>query len=193
MTNRISLSLTEGRLFVLIALTVEPFTGPELSVKAAKAGINKTATGSAEWADKHLRALRDGGLIRKTGMRKDSCALHEITTAGLNALGQASALEAMSYDGSAAIAEERLRQMQVEGWTPAGDDQYTDGQMGRAAMVYVALAEGASFEQAAKDWPWDRAWLKHDAADPARSLVKAGALIAAEYDRMKRIKQISHV
>jgi hypothetical protein len=37
-----------------------------------------------------------------------------------------------------------------------------------------------------KDWPWDLSWLK-PSPDPKHNLVKAGALIAAEIDRLNRL------
>lgn len=35
-------------------------------------------------------------------------------------------------------------------------------------------------------WPWDEEWWK-PSEDPVRNLVKAGALIAAEIDRLQRV------
>jgi hypothetical protein len=35
-------------------------------------------------------------------------------------------------------------------------------------------------------WPWDQDWWK-PSPDPIRNLVKAGALIAAEIDRLQRL------
>ena len=35
-------------------------------------------------------------------------------------------------------------------------------------------------------WPWDMKWWKPSDEDPIRNLVKAGALIAAEIDRLQR-------
>ncbi len=37
-------------------------------------------------------------------------------------------------------------------------------------------------------WPWEMAWLKIS-EDPVRNLVKAGALIAAEIDRLLRLAE----
>lgn len=36
-------------------------------------------------------------------------------------------------------------------------------------------------------WPWDENWWK-PSLDPIRNLVKAGALLAAEIDRLQRSK-----
>ncbi len=97
--------------------------------------------------------------------------------------------------GCELIAEERARQINVEGWTPEHDDQHTGGQMARAAACYadVATVNVCDPECPMEDllntmaefWPWDEAWMK-PSSDPIRNLVKAGALIAAEIDRLQR-------
>lgn len=90
-------------------------------------------------------------------------------------------------DGIALIAAERQRQTTVEGWTPEHDDSHDDSQLLSAAIVYaerVRLPE--SFASTLPPmWPWAAKWWK-PSADPIRNLVKAGALIAAEIDRLNR-------
>lgn len=88
------------------------------------------------------------------------------------------------------IAEERERQIAVEGWTPEHDAEHTEGELAKAAGCY-ALAEDArrtiSREDVAKPfimWPWDASWWKPSPKDRIRELAKAGALIAAEIDRL---------
>ncbi|HYE20955.1 MAG TPA: hypothetical protein VEA69_21090 [Tepidisphaeraceae bacterium] len=97
------------------------------------------------------------------------------------------------------IAAERERQMTQEGWTPEHDDQHSEGELLKAADQYLEAADfivttgrddGDRYfhghaPQAYK-WPWDKEWWKPDWSDPIRNLVKAGALIAAEIDRLKR-------
>jgi len=82
--------------------------------------------------------------------------------------------------GALSILRERLRQSDVENWTPEHDDKYTEGQLIRAAMAY---ASGTILF-----WPedWDKGWFKP--TDEIRNLEKAGALIAAEIDRLKRLE-----
>jgi len=101
--------------------------------------------------------------------------------------------------GAELIAAERQRQMEVEGWTPAHDDRHIAGEMVKAARCYAHLAEsGARLgDQVPNEtyrgmpapvvWPWDVKWWKP--TDPIRDLVKAGALIAAEIDRLARQKK----
>jgi hypothetical protein len=97
-------------------------------------------------------------------------------------------------DGAELIAAERARQVSVEGWTPRHDDTHTDAEMTAAACCYAALARrqaDGAIKSRAEDigpptgWPWDYEWWK-PSDDPIRNLEKAGALIAAEIDRLQR-------
>lgn len=96
------------------------------------------------------------------------------------------------------IAQERRRQVTDEQFSAERDDAYTTGQLSQAAAAYAtvgsATIRGASAEEFPADmmhgegeWPddWDAEWWK-PSDDPIRNLVKAGALIAAEIDRMLR-------
>jgi hypothetical protein len=103
-------------------------------------------------------------------------------------------MEKNKMTGIELIAAERQRQMEVEGWTPDHDDEHGDFQMIDAAMCYACRAtHDISSEYAALPskpfppdaWPWDGNWWK-PSDDPVRNLVKAGALIAAEIDRIQR-------
>lgn len=95
-------------------------------------------------------------------------------------------------DGATMIAAERRRQVKTEGWTAEHDDDWEDGQLGRAAEAYRLAASGMLAGSTAKTWkvpphiwPWAHCWWK-PSDDPIRNLVKAGALIAAEIDRLRR-------
>lgn len=90
------------------------------------------------------------------------------------------------------IAEERHRQINDEGWTSEHDDQHDTAQLSGAAACYaIAANELASpvpyiNQPTPSLWPWSLEWWK-PGNDPVRCLVKAGALIAAEIDRLQRI------
>lgn len=88
--------------------------------------------------------------------------------------------------GAIRIAMERQRQIDQEGWTPAHDDGHIHGELAAAAISYAMYADpdGAG-ENAVDFWPWERSWWK-PSDDPIRNLEKAGALIAAEIDRLQR-------
>ena len=89
------------------------------------------------------------------------------------------------------IAEERARQISAEGWTPGHDDEHTDDEMPKAALCYIEEAIWGLYPLADMnphpDWPWEPKWWKP--SEPIRNLVKAGALIAAEIDRLIRAGQ----
>jgi len=95
--------------------------------------------------------------------------------------------------GSELIAEERQRQITAEGYTPEHDDRHKDFEMGKAAESYLSAVVTPDEEgdengkvRPSWDWPWDKEWWK-PSKDPVRNLVKAGALIAAEIDRLQRL------
>jgi hypothetical protein len=87
--------------------------------------------------------------------------------------------------GAELIAEERQRQLQVEGWTPEHDAQYSNYELVAAAREYLNIEVGAE-EPPSKHWPWDEEWWK-PSNNHVRNLTKAGALIAAEIDRVRAI------
>jgi len=88
--------------------------------------------------------------------------------------------------GAERIAEERKRQIAEEGWTADHDDNLEDGDLALAGASYV-LATVKRYEiMSQKCWPWDWKWYKPTPDDKIRQLTKAGALIAAEIDRLER-------
>lgn len=90
--------------------------------------------------------------------------------------------------GAERIAAERQRQIEVEGWTADHDAEHTDGELRYAAAWYARRAMKGSHPMTnpvPDGWPWDPSWWK-PSADPIRNLEKAGALIAAEIDRLER-------
>ena len=92
------------------------------------------------------------------------------------------------------ISDERMRQILQEGWTPEHDDEYEAFEIVKAAVTYASIIEMVSSGQhdlARKVpplWPWDAARWK-PSEDPIRNLEKAGALIAAEIDRLLRLRE----
>ena len=80
------------------------------------------------------------------------------------------------------VAAERRRQIEVEGWTPEHDDEHVAGELATAGASYALVAVGYGL-LALRTWPWP-AGLKP--TTPRRDLVKAGALILAEIERLDR-------
>lgn len=90
------------------------------------------------------------------------------------------------------IAEERERQIDVEGFTKEGDDDYQEEQLARAAACY-AIPKGNRSSWVKTLWPFLPVWFKpaedhqNETKDRIRELVKAGALIVAEIERLQRL------
>ncbi|WP_141105585.1 MULTISPECIES: hypothetical protein [unclassified Rhizobium] len=104
------------------------------------------------------------------------------------------------------VVAERRRQIDAEGWTVEHDDQHTDYSISRAAAVYALMAsEACKANRAVMDgfkrassvpaeisslWPlaWRMDWLKPHSR--RNDLVRAGALILAEIERLDRLSEV---
>ena len=114
----------------------------------------------------------------------------------------------MSEEGARRIMRERRRQVQQEGWTEDHDDNRANGELAWAAVCYAAPERVFTLNKGVT--PLDPVISFHDpwpqTFDPAfdkrpsvkrkpstrariRALEKAGALIAAEIDRLLRLKE----
>ena len=82
------------------------------------------------------------------------------------------------------VTAERRRQIEVEGWTPEHDDEHSAHALAEAAACYCLSSAGKPFDYFETTWPWERWWFK--ASGTRRDLVKAGALILAEVERLDR-------
>ncbi len=88
------------------------------------------------------------------------------------------------------VQAERRRQVEAEGWTPEHDDLYCAAELPRAAAAYIL--NGAN-DEAPAIWPFSAKWWKPTSA--RRDLIKAGALILAEIERLDRAapgKEVGH-
>ena len=87
------------------------------------------------------------------------------------------------------IAEERRRQVKSEGFDASHDDKWINGEMADAAASYAMSATRPGTRTnhwfPADLWPWDRSWWKP--ATKRIDLIKAGALILAELERLDRL------
>jgi hypothetical protein len=92
--------------------------------------------------------------------------------------------------GAELIAQERKRQVNDEGWTSMHDNQHKNGELASVAVCYILNAV-YNFNQIEHRpgvwWPnnWDVKFWKP--RDQISDLVRAGALIAAEIDRLQRL------
>lgn len=89
------------------------------------------------------------------------------------------------------IAQERQRQIEKEGWSTEHDKSHTNNELAWAAACYAAPESifrilggygGGPFYS--NPWPWSEEWDKRKQHGRLKQLVIAGALIAAEIDRL---------
>ena len=93
------------------------------------------------------------------------------------------------------IAAERKRQIEIEGWDAENDSRHNKNQLARAAACYALDERSRRLETRLglklfkRLWPYDLLWWKPTPENRIRELEKAGALIAAEIDRLQRIEK----
>lgn len=123
-----------------------------------------------------------------------------LIAAARNALPGLLALTRRGLEAEGAVAEiaaERRRQIEAESWSPDHDDRHTRGELARAASCYAVVGGmGDSTRDhyrpghpprscaTGQGWPWDAEWWKPK--DRRRDLIRAGALIVAEIERLDR-------
>lgn len=95
--------------------------------------------------------------------------------------------------GAELIAAERQRQIEKKGHTVEQDDRYEDGELLHGAESYIEASKWhgeADFKRYDLDdspWPWDQGFNPGEPVDAILCLTKAGAMLAAEIDRLQRI------
>lgn len=97
------------------------------------------------------------------------------------------------------IAEERQRQIEKEGWTKEHDAQHVNNELANAAATYAMdpecrealtkLVYDCELTKIPPTWPWSDELYKPSPDDRIKELMKAGALIAAEIDRLNSEKE----
>ena len=91
--------------------------------------------------------------------------------------------------GAERIAAERERQVSAEGWSAEHDATHRKQELAIAAAVYAMpepMRENTVLGRSLRHifWPWGSHWWKPSPDDRVKELAKAGALIAAEIDRL---------
>ena len=100
------------------------------------------------------------------------------------------------------VAAERKRQIEQEDWNDSHDDTHIDGQLAKAAACYAHFAALPDFSRETINaslpdvppvfllrwWPWDRDFWKPK--DRRHDLIRAGALIVAEIERLDRATKL---
>lgn len=139
-----------------------------------------------EDADKDLETLRQR-IVELEDAEQKLCAANVTLDARAElAERHMAGLEPRTVTAAAVdVLAERQRQVSAEGWTAAHDDEYEHGELADAAGCYALSSE--LFDCAGeppRPWPWSDEWWKPTSR--RRDLVKAGALILAEIERIDR-------
>lgn len=171
-------------------------TGDEMEAEAAA-----SARGPGSMAEVVERVMRQRHAAQNAGGTTGVLIPFEEVDALLVAGAAASCLK----DGVAIITAERIRQCASvgeggEGWSPSHDDDHDGGELAMAAATYAGAAGRMAIEPH-RLWPFDPKWWKGpdpvvawgdeskgytSRAQRIRALAKAGALCAAEIDRLRR-------
>lgn len=145
---------------------------------------------NAETAVDVAIALGVGLSDRRTGWIEQQSGRVLVTVSGI--------VDASRQSGAALIARERSRQIAEEGYTPEFDRAYEGLQLTWAALAYVENAIQHVLEPKSgwlnetdpvpAYWPWSvETWKPNGYID---DLVRAGALLAAELDRILAVESI---
>lgn len=155
---------------------------------------NQTTTDALAEALRYVREIR-GLVLSHMSYDAIMCMVKDTEERLESALAQHDAAKkepapAKQSEGAALIAAERARHVSQEGWTPKHDDEHTNYELSSAACCYAQPGRNGPYSHpnpgfAPPGWPWDEEWWK-PSEDAVRNLVKAGALIAAEIDRLQR-------
>lgn len=86
-----------------------------------------------------------------------------------------------------AVADERLRQISVEGYTTDHDDEHTDGSIANAAAHYICADDNINL------WTWDKNFDKKEKHSRDKQLLIGSAMTVAEMERRNRATKMLNV
>ena len=134
------------------------------------------------------------GLDNVEGCKPDVYTCDESASDLRRALPVSEALTSLTAAARDVLAE-RQRQIEVEGYSPEQDDKYARGELADAGSVYAFWASTPN-PQATQItppcWPWAPEHWKP--TNQRNMLIKAGALILAELERLERMhaREVRH-
>lgn len=145
---------------------------------AAMMGDLRGASDNLRWS---ARKLRDAGMVTAADITdREAGAINVVLSTPPAPVSQA----------AADVLAERRRQIEGESWTPEHDDEHANSELALAAAAY-AYQSALSVSDRERGlrcpfWParWSLTWFK--TTTRRRDLVKAGALIIAEIERLDR-------
>jgi hypothetical protein len=186
--NRTAVSEAAGKLRVHIAAPKAVCAAP--IIEAAKRLLHEASLTIHQGED--LADLPQAGDRRADPGAANFRADIELVARAILAAPQA--VDAPVAPAARDVLAERRRQIEAEGWTPEHDDAHNAGELAAAASAYALAAADKMHPYSQGDgefgtdppamWCWARDWWKP--GDPRRMLVKAGALILAEIERLDR-------
>ncbi|HHL6929826.1 TPA: hypothetical protein ACQ80C_001328 [Escherichia coli] len=136
------------------------------------------------YQQKRIEALLDELEKMQAQSSKWCEAFHKAVSVGARYEERIAELEVLAFNPALLdVISERQRQRAVEGWTSEHDDAYQNSELADAAACYAINAHNQGLSTPAH-WPWAPDWWKQ--SGPRRDLVKAGALILAEIERIDR-------
>lgn len=139
--------------------------------------MNTSENAAFEHAAKHILALAKVGDKYQDGYTQTCWELWKTRAA-------------LPGPAAADVLAERQRQITAEGWTPEHDDEHMEVDAGRG-LTELARAAKAYIEADVYNWPWTPISFKP--TSPRSNLVKAGALILAEIERLDRLSPNTEV
>lgn len=125
------------------------------------------------------------GWLRGDGTRGPECNDCGATARSMEAWQTRAAPTGQTPQAWLDVQAERRRQIEAEGWTPEHDDEHDTGALASAAGCYAMFSLAYPAGDPSRFWPWDKSWWK-PSPDGRRNMVKAGALILAEIERLDR-------
>lgn len=156
------------------------------AVKLYRAAQQAAAPGALQTAKNALQLLALN-LVPHNPRAVAKGALQAIELAERTATSAPGTPEAPQTAAARDVLAERQRQVEQEGWTPARDDQCDDRELAMAAAGYI-MAGKLETAPRPKHWPWPIEWWKPRGL--RRNLVRAGALVLAEIERLDRAAQL---
>lgn len=152
--------------------------------EAAPAAV---AGSSISQVTEQMRAAGDHAWMTSDGVDSGRVFWAMLAAAPTTQPSPASQGDALSQAARDVLAE-RQRQISAEGWTPEHDDEHDLGQLARAAACYSGQSRLAGNPELSCGptslWPWHYSCWKPNSR--RGMLVKAGALILAEMERLDR-------
>jgi hypothetical protein len=139
--------------------------------------------------DLDLYDVEKAGFVTALSVIRDSVEVEGVQDAGC--------VNPPKTDGVARIEEERRRQIEEEGFSLKHDlERNAHGECARAAACYALPMEiRSSFFSLGMGhllWPWATKRFKPIPKDRIRELEKAGALVAAEIDRLLALEEANY-